>query len=153
MPVPLRDDGSPGPTRRLVVFVHGFNSNKDSCWRKLLNVLEKDKSLSDVFDFDAFEYETALFQASHLKRLPNIDELGAELGSHLDRILVDRDSGRQKYIDATLVGHSMGGLVIQSYLVQRLNSGKGMEFDRLRQVILKASLHCFHAILQTRVGR
>jgi pimeloyl-ACP methyl ester carboxylesterase len=149
MPVPLRDDGSPGPTRRLVVFVHGFNSNKDSCWRKLLNVLEKDKSLSDVFDFDAFEYETALFQASHLKRLPNIDELGAELGSHLDRILVDRDSGRQKYIDATLVGHSMGGLVIQSYLVQRLNSGKGMEFDRLRQVILFATPNFGSGVLET----
>jgi pimeloyl-ACP methyl ester carboxylesterase/cation transport regulator ChaC len=139
MPVPIRDDGTPGPSRRMVLFVHGFNSNAADCWNKMLELLQHDVSLSQTFDFRAFEYTTSITRVSLLKRLPDIDEIGAELGSYLDRELVECESGYDNYIDATLVGHSMGGLVIQSYLVQRLNSGRAGELDRIRQVIFFAT--------------
>jgi len=41
-----------------------------------------------------------------------------------------------RYIDITLVGHSQGGLVIQSYLVDALQDGRGREVEQIRQIIM-----------------
>jgi pimeloyl-ACP methyl ester carboxylesterase len=137
MPVPIRDDGSLGPTEHLVVFVHGFSSNA-SCWRSLETQLRQDSALAGVYRFAIFDYETALLRAKPLRRLPSLEEVGLELGSYLERTLVD-ESGQEKYIDTTLVGHSMGGLVIQSYLTGELQAGRGRRMDRIRQVIMFAT--------------
>lgn len=139
MPVPIRDDGTPGPTKRLLLFVHGFNSGSEKCWGGLLSRLREDVALLNAFDFATFDYDTALVRLGALRRLPTINEIALELGSYIDRILIDQKSGENSYIDATLVGHSMGGLVIQSYLLQRLGSGQGKDLDRLRQIILFAT--------------
>jgi pimeloyl-ACP methyl ester carboxylesterase/cation transport regulator ChaC len=141
MPVPLRDDGSPGPIKRLVVFVHGFNSNATACWGDLLKRLNHDDSLLIDFDFDSFQYETMLFKANALKRIPTLDELGGELEGYLERKLIDPRSGNERYINATLIGHSMGGLVIQSYLSKCLSSGRGSSLDRIRQIVFFATPH------------
>jgi len=139
MPVPICDDGSPGPTRHLVLFVHGFNSNAQQCWGELLGLLRSDPSLADQFDFDTFSYDTSIARFSHLNRIPSLDEIGAELESFLNLNLLDREALKYRYIDATLVGHSMGGLVIQSYFIRVLSHGRGRELDRIRQAMLFAT--------------
>jgi len=108
MPVPIRDDGTPGSTRRLVLFVHGFNSDTERCWRKMLDLLRSDISLAGEFEFDTFEYDTSIVRLSISKRIPCLDEVGAELESYLDRKLIEGDPPNDAYVDTTLVGHSMG---------------------------------------------
>lgn len=135
MPVPIRDDGSAGPTKRLIVFVHGFNSTAAGCWEPLLHRIRHDPRMTNAFDCECFGYETSLFRFAPLRRLPRLTEIANELGDYLDRKLFDSEMQREQYIDTTLVGHSMGGLVIQAYLLQRLHAGRGRDLDRIRQVI------------------
>jgi pimeloyl-ACP methyl ester carboxylesterase len=137
MPVPLRNSGQPGPTRRLIVFVHGFGSDERT-WDPLRAKLEGDSRIHEIFDLRFFGYQTGLAGAPLVRRLPTIDEAGAMLAAYLDTHLVNAEH-EDRYIDATLVGHSMGGLVIQAFLAQRLTDGAGRELDRLRQVILFAT--------------
>ena len=125
--------------KRHIVFVHGFNDKAEDCWGEMCDRLKRDATISQMFEYDLFEYDTAMRRVALLKRLPSLDEIGAELVAYLDRTLVDSTSCQDNYIDTTLVGHSMGGLVIQSCLVQLLNSGRGRELDRLRQAILFAT--------------
>ena len=139
MPVPIRDDGSPGPTRRLVVFVHGFNSNAERCWGQMAGLLRDDAQLACTFEIDTFEYDTDIVRLSLLRRIPCLDEIAAELESYLDRKLIEGDPARESYIDTTLVGHSLGGLVAQKYIVRKLSVGRGRDLDRLRQLILFAT--------------
>ena len=133
MPVPIRDDGHFGPTEHLVLFIHGFSSNA-GCWNSLKEQLERDVTLTQSHSFVTFDYETAILRLKPLQRLPSLEEVALELGRFLERTLADA-AGRQNYIDVTLVGHSMGGLVIQSYLTRELEYGRGKGLDRFRQAI------------------
>lgn len=138
MSVPLRDDGTPGPTRRAIFFVHGFRSS-ESTWQPLLTLLEKDAAIVGEFDLHTFSYETALGAIPVVRRLPALDEAGKSLASTLKAELVGAD-GQDRYIDFTLVGHSMGGLIIQSALLDLLTpSGSTRTLDHIRQVILFAT--------------
>src|SRR5678816_2147383 len=111
MAVPLRDDGRPGPTRRLIVFVHGFMSSS-ATWTPLRTLLEHDATITSEFDLHQFDYETAAGAMPVVHRLPTLDEAGKSLVADLHDTLFDAE-GSPRYIDATLVGHSMGGLIIQ----------------------------------------
>ncbi len=137
MPIPLRDDGSAGPTKHLIVFVHGFNSSS-STWRELSDLVNRDPLLRDCFNTCVFDYKTGLSHLPVVAKLPEIGEAGKALGGFLDHeLLIDNFNNR--YIDVTLVGHSMGGLVIQSYLMDALTAGRGHDLNRIRQVILFAT--------------
>ena len=137
MPVPIRDDGSPGPTRRLIVLVHGFNSSAET-WARLKRLLSEDPQITGSFDVECFDYTTGLGYVPVIQRLPTVEETGEDLAIFLDRKL-RRNDGNDQYIDATLVGHSMGGLVIQSCLKYLLNKSRGRDLNRIRQVILFAT--------------
>ena len=136
MAIPVRDDGSPGPTKHLIVFVHGFCSSP-ATWDRMLAALKSDDSLSEQYEFCVFQYETHAVVWSPLRRLPEIDEVGRELDDFLKEKLGNRDN--EAYISTTLVGHSMGGLVIQSYVRRCLMEERGLDLDRIRQVILFAT--------------
>jgi pimeloyl-ACP methyl ester carboxylesterase/cation transport regulator ChaC len=135
MPVPIRDDGTAGPSRHLLVFVHGFNSTSETCWPGLVHRLQNDKSISHEYDLATFQYDTELLRISIDRRLPSIREIASQFALFLEREFAQKASHHRGYIDATLVGHSMGGLVIQSYILQLLNAGRGIELDKIRQVI------------------
>ena len=138
MPVPVRNDGTPGPTRRAIFFVHGFMS-KESTWDPLLALLRADDSVTAEFDLHTFPYETALGSIPVLRRLPTPEEIGKSLASWLVNQLLGPD-GRERYIDLTLVGHSMGGLVIQCALLDLLTPARPTSvLSRIRQVILFAT--------------
>jgi pimeloyl-ACP methyl ester carboxylesterase len=128
MPVPLRDDGTPGPETHLVVFVHGFASDAQ-CWEVLQSLLGADSRFAG-YEFRCYQYPTAFVQLRFLRRIPRLKELGSGLRAFLEPLLRDR------YVDVTLIGHSQGGLVIQSYLADELTAGRGLALASLRQVIL-----------------
>ncbi len=80
VPTPVRDDGSPGPTRRLLMLVHGFNSAA-ATWTPLRDQLRADDSIGAEFDLQSFSYETALAAVPVIRRLPTLDEAGKSLAA------------------------------------------------------------------------
>lgn len=113
----------------LVIFVHGFIS-APKCWDKLHDLLKDDDSIMSSFDLDCFKYDTDVLDLPSLNPLPTIQRVALDLAEFLDR---EEFSG---YHDITLVGHSLGGLVIQEYLAGKLKAERGDDLERIRQVIL-----------------
>ncbi len=117
--------------RTTVVFVHGFISSP-KCWDPLVQRLERDDDFRERdFRFVRFQYPTAFAEWNPAKRIPAI----SECGNSLDAFLEAECPGDKLF----LVGHSMGGLVIQSYLADKLVHHRGKDLARIRSVILFAT--------------
>jgi triacylglycerol esterase/lipase EstA (alpha/beta hydrolase family) len=103
----LRDWVREDPQRhQLIVFVHGFNSNKDAAWGQFPTLLMDDTD----FNIHRFGYPTKV-----CGQLSDIQNQGDFLASFLKEIL----TGEQpRYRQVALVGHSMGGLVILHALLK-----------------------------------
>jgi len=140
MPVPIREDGRPGPEKRLIVFVHGFCSDPQT-WKSLTRLLKSDNDFQLQFDVACFEYKTGLMALPVKNRLPEIAEIASLLDPWLKNLLYDPVSKETRYINATLIGHSMGGLIIQTMLTKMLEQGRGAEFQFIRQAIFFATPH------------
>lgn len=113
-----------------VVFVHGFRSSPE-CWNPFVKRLQKDADFGQAYRFTHFQYPTKFGERNLLKRIPGIDECGKYLGSFLD--------GQPEFEQLFLVGHSMGGLVIQSFLAQKIRSHRATDLAKIRSVILFAT--------------
>jgi pimeloyl-ACP methyl ester carboxylesterase len=119
----------PGTT---AVFVHGFISSPD-CWNPFMEQIEKDPVwASEGFRFARFQYPTEFVEWNPTKRIPTVQECGNLLGTFLDTRC--RDAER-----LILVGHSMGGLVIQSLLAEKIRAQQGASLARIRSVVLFAT--------------
>jgi hypothetical protein len=106
----LRDWVRDDPERhQLIVFVHGFNSNKDAAWGQFPTLLMDDPDF-DNFNIHRFGYPTKL-----CRQVSNIQDQGELLASFLKEILT---SEHPRYRQVVLVGHSMGGLVILHALLK-----------------------------------
>ncbi|HEX4007742.1 MAG TPA: alpha/beta fold hydrolase [Acidobacteriaceae bacterium] len=115
-----------------VIFVHGFISSPD-CWKTFRKLLGKDQDFAArgyrlLWDF---QYPTKALQLLPQKRIPSIDECGAFLRDYVQR---NAPEGR-----VMLVGHSMGGLVIQSYLAGKIHQQQGCDLARIRTVVTFAT--------------
>jgi pimeloyl-ACP methyl ester carboxylesterase len=117
--------------KAVLIFVHGFGSSAE-CWTPLISLLKKNEQITNQYDWECFAYPTAWFSFNPLRRIPSIKEIARSLQEFLDS---ERFYGRE----LTLVGHSQGGLVIQSYLADMLAAGHGEKLSALRQVILIAT--------------
>ena len=113
----------------VVIFVHGFISSP-ACWDELRDLLTSDDRVMSSLDLDFFEYHTEVLDLPFLRPLPTIQQVALELAEFVGR---EKFSG---YRDITLVGHSLGGLVIQEYLAGKLTANRGDDLERVRQVIL-----------------
>jgi pimeloyl-ACP methyl ester carboxylesterase len=122
-----------------VVFVHGFNSGPD-CWVPFRNLMDPEKNPAERDpDFDPgsyrllwdFNYCTKWVELNPTRRIPDIDECGNYLGGYLERNVPDGN--------IILVGHSMGGLVIQSHLAAKIDQKLGFDLARIRTVVLFAT--------------
>lgn len=106
----LRDFVREDPDRhRLLVFVHGFNSAKDTAWGDFLNLIREDPAF-DEFNIHRFGYPTKL-----CRQVSDIRNQGGLLASVLESIFTNT---KQTYRQVVLVGHSMGGLVILEALLK-----------------------------------
>lgn len=121
------------PPRGMVVLVHGFGSSA-ACWDHLLGLLRADQAVSSLHDFSCFSYPTRRVNFNLLQRIPRLKEVARELKDHLDS-----DDFRNREI--TLVGHSLGGLVIHFYIAHMLSKEGWHELDRIRQVVTLATPH------------
>lgn len=139
MPVPIRDNGEPGPTRRLLVFVHGFCSSGET-WDPLVELLSAKAEITNEFEIACFDYTTKFMARPVIERLPTVKEIAEWLELRLWQRFYDTRK-EPKYIDVTLVGHSMGGLVIQQMLTQMLENGRGADCRFIRQAIFFATPH------------
>ncbi len=106
----LRDQVRNDPERQsLLVFVHGFNSSKDSAWGRFPDLLMSDPDFAD-FNIHRFGYPT-----NRCRQVSDIRNQGEFLASYLSSILTGE---RPRYRQVVLVGHSMGGLVILHALLK-----------------------------------
>ncbi|SFD69191.1 AAA family ATPase [Streptomyces aidingensis] len=129
-----------GEPRRLgVVFVHGFNSGPET-WDTLRDLIAEDDGLAFAGTL-AFEYTTGLVRLRPDRRIPTLSTVADSLKTYLEV----RTPGSLRLM---LVGHSMGGLVIQRYLVRMLNEGRGAELSRIRRVVLFATPNTGSEILR-----
>jgi Putative serine esterase (DUF676) len=140
VPVPVRDKGEAGPTKHLLIFVHGFCSDSTT-WDPMLKCIRHDDRMSSQYDVVAVDYKTGVFKVPIIHRLPSVDEIGKYLDQRLRELMYDEETGFNRYIDATLIGHSMGGLAIKAMLTSMLEAGRGSEFAFIRQAIFFATPH------------
>jgi len=102
----VRQDSS---REKLIVFIHGFNSSKDTAWGEFPTLLMKDDDFND-FNIQLFGYPTDLCR--------NTDSIRIQ-GELLASFLTSQfKSAGPKYRQVNLVGHSMGGLVILHALLK-----------------------------------
>jgi pimeloyl-ACP methyl ester carboxylesterase len=125
-----------------VIFVHGFRSSP-ACWKPFHDFLDSDSEMAArgyrmLWDFN---YSTKWVELNPTKRIPEIEECGNYLRDYLQRHAPDGN--------LMLVGHSMGGLIIQSYLVEKITRGEGCDLARIRTVILFATPNRGSTILST----
>ncbi len=123
-----------GTKKRVVVFVHGLGSSP-ACWDSFTDLFSSDPSIAGTFRLDqTFQYPTARLNFSPLTRIPRLQECADALGEHLRR---------PEFSDCeiTIVGHSLGGLVIQAYLAKAFRELRRLELKNIRQAILIATPH------------
>ncbi|MFD4240441.1 lipase family alpha/beta hydrolase [Streptomyces sp. NPDC058525] len=111
-----------------VVFVHGFASGP-KVWDRFLSLIGEDKDL-DFVDTRTLGYATGFGRLRPDRALPSL----STVADHLKTLLETEPAHRP----LVLVGHSMGGLVIQRWLVRMLAEGRGRELARIRRVVLLA---------------
>ena len=108
---------------QLAIFVHGFTGDHLETWGDLPQLLQTDERL-ETYDFLFWGYPSHLFRKNE-----DIGTTGKYLKSEIDYL-------NKPYHTIVLIGHSMGGLVIRSYIVQALIDGKGKDLKLLADVIL-----------------
>jgi pimeloyl-ACP methyl ester carboxylesterase/tetratricopeptide (TPR) repeat protein len=117
-----------------IVFTHGFTGEMLETWQGFPELLTQDTELSG-YNFYFWGYPTALKLHYALTKYfweddPNLDTLGRGLRTLLDHTV-------EPYDKLVLVGHSMGGLVIQAFILEEIRKGKpSTHLDRLTEVIL-----------------
>ncbi|MEV4454188.1 alpha/beta fold hydrolase, partial [Streptomyces mirabilis] len=125
-----------------MVFVHGIKSSA-ATWDDVRASLAQTEDLADLEPQPPFEYSTGLFGnkplslkkplslSGALRVLPSLDTIADSLVSYLDTEAAD-------FQRLVLVGHSMGGLVIQRFLARMLARRRGTDLARIRRIVLLA---------------
>jgi hypothetical protein len=111
----------------IAIFVHGFTGDYLQTWGKLPELLQTDPSL-DQYDFLFWGYPSSLFRKNE-----DLGTTGKLLKTEIDHLPKPYDKPYDKIV---LIGHSMGGLVIRSYIVQALIDGKGNDLKTIANVML-----------------
>jgi hypothetical protein len=97
-------------------------------WQPFIDRLKVDKDFPpDRYSFLTFAYPTRILELSPLRRIPPIKDCGDELATYIKLHCADADA-------LFLVGHSMGGLVIEAMLAAKLK-GSAADLKRIRGVI------------------
>lgn len=103
-----------GSGNGVILFVHGLGSNALATWKAIYDLCKQDPNL-EQYTLAVFEYPTKKFRP--VLGSPSISLI--DLAKGLQTEIRVRFSGR----DVTLVGHSMGGLVVRQYLAGEASDG------------------------------
>ncbi len=137
--------------KKLILFIHGLGGSSDT-WGKFPELIEEDTSV----DKDAYEFVTYEYSSPHIDPKATLSIVGkigsffkipyasavttgvsALLGdlhniNEIARLLHARiESTYSEYEDIYIVAHSMGGLIAQKYIVDRLNTEKSLKVKKL----------------------
>jgi triacylglycerol esterase/lipase EstA (alpha/beta hydrolase family) len=113
-----------------IFFVHGFSGNQ-ATWNNLVTLINEDDDLKDLYDISYFNYPTFTFSPFKLLKIfvpRKYDTLEANALS-LNTLI---DSEKSKNI--TIVGHSLGGLIIRTFLIEYYHS----QFKKVKKILLYA---------------
>ncbi len=100
--------------------------------------MHTDDRINRKFALEPFSYLTAKVELNPLRRIPSLKEIACDLDDHIKKRF--GPDNPERYTDLTLIGHSMGGLLIQEYIAQKLGQpGESKDLDVIRQVLLIAT--------------
>src|SRR5262245_13948747 len=117
----------------LVVFVHGFTGDGEATWAGFPQRVQQDAQLGR-YDFCFWGYPSQLKLSYAVTKYFWEDDPGIEtLGRGLRTLLENLPGAHEKLV---LVGHSMGGLVIQAFILEELRRSEHPYLDRLTEVVL-----------------
>ncbi|MFD6156534.1 alpha/beta fold hydrolase [Nocardia sp. NPDC060256] len=114
-----------------LVLVHGIRSGEDA-WEPLMKLIEGDPDLADRVRVINFDYPSRILEPDPRRRVPDFNTVAEYLGT----IIAEEIPADQPIIFAA---HSQGGLIVQRYLAQQLDAGKGIELQRVRRVLMFAT--------------
>ncbi|GGZ38827.1 hypothetical protein GCM10010387_36250 [Streptomyces inusitatus] len=113
-----------------VVFVHGLFSSEKT-WDPFARLLASDEELASITVKRLGYASPKLRHFRPDRRTADYNDLAGRLKTFLRYEMSTHDR-------LVLVGHSQGGLVVQRYLAQMINEGRGKELTRIRSVMLFA---------------
>jgi pimeloyl-ACP methyl ester carboxylesterase len=96
---------------KLIVFVHGFNSDSRTAWTNTTNSAYWPKLMADDHDFDRFAIATAGFYSPLLRHAGSIEQAATTVGERLRREHV-----YDRFQQIVFIAHSTGGLVVRRAL-------------------------------------
>ncbi|MGQ4619431.1 alpha/beta fold hydrolase [Nocardia sp. R7R-8] len=111
-----------------VVFIHGFLSGEDT-WKAFDEVIAGDVEFAGDVEVEKFAYDTRAFQLHPLRRIPGLSDVAESLRV---KLVNEIPAGRP----VVLVTHSMGGLVVQQYLADRVRGGTTEELESIAGIVM-----------------
>jgi pimeloyl-ACP methyl ester carboxylesterase len=125
-PMSLTTTGS----KSLAIFVHGINADYTS-WDDLFKLMGEDPAMTSAFDWLPFKYQSKVFRGllDIRSRIPDYDDITQEL----DQFITIEFTSTYKQL--FLVGHSQGGLIIQSWLAKVLSENRGESLKSVREIL------------------
>ncbi|MCX4094623.1 alpha/beta hydrolase [Nocardia sp. alder85J] len=114
-------------TEATLAFVHGLFSGAHT-WDEFLRVLATDEEFGGSVTARRFEYATPVLRSSPLRRIPDLADIASNLREWLRGLPPDRP--------VVLITHSMGGLVVQRFLAERVRAGRLDELSGIAGVVM-----------------
>jgi pimeloyl-ACP methyl ester carboxylesterase len=110
------------PRKQAVIFVHGLQGDAELTWKRegcpsFPELIREDLALQD-FDIYSFEYKSNLSYSQN-----DFCETARILHAEIEARLKDQH--------LIFIAHSMGGLIVQQYIVDRIENG---ELQRMKQI-------------------
>jgi hypothetical protein len=131
---------------KVIALLHGIGA-KDALdyWQPFLNVLQNDEQM-ESFDLFVWKYPTHLEPSLWRNLLDSVK--GSTLRESAPRIKLlggtwntTYQTQLSKYQEVLLICHSMGGLVVKSWIIDALEQGQGACLNALRHVAFYATPH------------
>ncbi len=143
---PVRFENTHNKTESAVVFVHGFTGGGVGTWGDFPTILQNDPELGR-FDCFYWQYPSKLKLTYAVTKWFWENDPGIEtLGDGLRALLNDTIAAVHDYDEIKLVAHSMGGLVVQAYVVEELRriregrlSADDSMLSKINEIVLFAS--------------
>jgi pimeloyl-ACP methyl ester carboxylesterase len=127
---PHRAADCPAPCpRAAVIFIHGITGSKETWGSQAGNLywptmLANDAALSNDIDIYQIDYDSKLFDG------PATMAIETEIDKFLDKLILEK-----KYSKVIFIAHSLGGILVRTYLLHVKHSYGHAALSRFRMVI------------------